>query len=125
MQVKRYEAVNMHDALQKIKSELGPDAIVLSTKRMPGENKLIEILAARDDNQGREGTARGNLQEGCGEKASSFEDREILGYLRKEIEELKTLVRGVRRDNLSEEFAELKGNLQALFHIPCFPCNRS
>src|SRR3989337_550969 len=103
MQVKRYETVNMREALIKIKSELGPEAIVLSTKRMPGEKKLIEIMAARDDNQGQERMPPGDFQEGRKEKAPSFEEREILGYLRKDLEELKSLVRGVRKETLSEE----------------------
>ena len=49
MQVKRYEAVNIQEALAKVKSDMGPDAIVLSTKRLPGEKRLIEVLAAKDN----------------------------------------------------------------------------
>ena len=48
MQVKRYEAVGIQDALAKIKGDMGPDAIILSTRRLPGEKKLIEVMAATD-----------------------------------------------------------------------------
>lgn len=112
MQVKRYEAVNMKEALVKIKNDLGPDAIVISTKRLPGENKLIEIMAASDESPGPR-----RERKGAQEKSLSFEDREIVGYFRKELEELKQLVQGIRKDNLAEEFADLKDSLQAFFDI--------
>lgn len=116
MQVKRYEAANMKEALARIKKDLGPEAIVISTKRLPGEKKLIEIMAARDEGPEPGGEARG---EGTGgrEKSLSFEKRELISYFRKEMEELKALVQGARKDNLSEEFADLKDSLQDFFDI--------
>ena len=120
MQIKRYEAANMKEPLAKIKQDLGPEAIVISTKRLPGEKKLIEIMAARDEGPGGSGETRGaggrEIKEGQ-EKSLAFEDREIIGYFRKEMAELKALVQGIRQDNLSEEFADLKDSLQAFFDI--------
>jgi len=116
MQVKRYEAASMKEALEKIKSDLGPEAIVISTKRLPGAKKLIEIMAASDENPGPKGDSKGQKINDK-EKSLSFEDREIIGYFRKEMEELKALVQGVRKDKLSEEFADLKDSLQAFFDI--------
>jgi flagellar biosynthesis protein FlhF len=112
MQVKRYEAANMKEALAKIKNDLGPEAIVISTKRLPGEKKLIEIMAASDEGPGQRKEKKGDR-----EKSLPFEDREIIGYLRKEMEELKALVQGIQKDNLSAEFADLKDSLQAFFDI--------
>jgi flagellar biosynthesis protein FlhF len=120
MQVKRYEAANMKEALARIKNDLGPEAIVISTKRLPGEKKLIEIMAARDEGPGPGGAARGDRWgEGTDapEKSLSFENRELIGYFRKEMEELKALVQGSRQDKLSEEFADLKDSLQDFFDI--------
>ena len=48
MQIKRYETKNMQEALTRIRRDLGPDAIILSTKQIAGDPPLIEVLAARD-----------------------------------------------------------------------------
>jgi flagellar biosynthesis protein FlhF len=124
MQVKRYEAASMKEALVKIKNDLGPEAIVISAKPLPGEKKLIEIMAASDDGLGPRGEGRGKAsgeewkeRSGTKEKSLSFEDREIIGYFRKEMDELKSLVQGIRTNNQAEEFADLKDSLQAFFDI--------
>jgi flagellar biosynthesis protein FlhF len=49
MQIKRYEATNLQVATARIKNDLGPDAIILSTGKIPGKPNLIEVLAARDE----------------------------------------------------------------------------
>ena len=49
MQIKRYEAINMQEATNRIKKDLGPDAIILSMKKISERPPLIEILAARDE----------------------------------------------------------------------------
>jgi flagellar biosynthesis protein FlhF len=48
MQIKRYEASNMREAMARIKKDLGPDAVILSTKKISGDKPLIEITAALD-----------------------------------------------------------------------------
>ena len=48
MQIKRYEATNMREAMAKIKKDLGADALILSTKKISGNEPLIEVMAARD-----------------------------------------------------------------------------
>jgi len=86
MQVKRYEVSNLQEAMAKIKKELGPNAIILSTKKVSGVGPLIEVIAARDE--GIEPSVsydtlfqkRGELQDGS------------LNTLRHEIRELKTCV---------------------------------
>lgn len=50
MQIKRYEVNNLKDAMAKIKKEFGPDAIILSTKKIAGSS-MIEVTAARDNSQ--------------------------------------------------------------------------
>jgi flagellar biosynthesis protein FlhF len=49
MQIKRYEASNLQEATVRIKNDLGPDAIILSTGKISGRPDLIEVLAARDE----------------------------------------------------------------------------
>ena len=116
MQVKRYEAAGVQEALLKIKNDLGPEAIVLSTKRLPGEKGLMEIIAARDDTPLPAGRAT-VVPEIEKQKDLSFEDRKTLDHLRKELEEIKFLVRDARRLNLTEEFAELKDSLHNFFDV--------
>lgn len=53
MNIKTYQAATMQDALQAIKAELGPDAVILSTKQHPqGRSrfgpKMVEVTAAID-----------------------------------------------------------------------------
>ena len=45
MQVRRYIAQDMRQALKQIREELGPEAVILSNKRVPGG---VEILTALD-----------------------------------------------------------------------------
>lgn len=52
MQIKRYEAANLHEVTARIKNDLGPDAIILSTSKIPDKPHLIEVLAARDESAG-------------------------------------------------------------------------
>jgi flagellar biosynthesis protein FlhF len=49
MQFKRYEVANMQEAMLRIRKDLGPDAIILSTKKLAGATPRIEVMAARDD----------------------------------------------------------------------------
>ena len=56
MQIKRYRGADMAEALQKVKEELGPEAIILSTRQVRGGGgkfglfgkPLLEVTAARD-----------------------------------------------------------------------------
>lgn len=116
MQVKRYEADNIQDALMKIKSDMGPDAIVLSTKKVLGKNNLIEVMAARDNVQETD-----LLASGKGEKRPAVHCSEtggdILSYLRTEMEELKALIQDAKKERYHEEIAELKESMDALFDV--------
>jgi flagellar biosynthesis protein FlhF len=57
MQIKRFEAKNMTEALRQIKRELGPEAVILSAKDRRRENRLlgisrkigVEVTAAIDE----------------------------------------------------------------------------
>jgi flagellar biosynthesis protein FlhF len=57
MKIKRYEAINMQEALRRIKNDLGPEAVILATKSIKkGGTKfglfgreMIEVTAAVDE----------------------------------------------------------------------------
>ncbi len=56
MQIKRFEAGDMQEALRQVKEAMGPDAIILSTKTInlpsarsgTGKRKGVEVVAAID-----------------------------------------------------------------------------
>jgi flagellar biosynthesis protein FlhF len=117
MQVKRYEAVNIQNALAKIKSDMGPDAIVLSTKRLHGEHNLIEVLAAKDNGCEEQEIITGDNLKCTDNTVYSVKDREILFSLRSEIEEMKMLLRRAEREKQCEELVELKDYLSTFFDV--------
>jgi len=54
MQVKRYEVTGINEAMEKIKRDLGPDAIILSSRRIKGNGReKIEVIAAIDKTENR------------------------------------------------------------------------
>ncbi|MHB8231585.1 MAG: flagellar biosynthesis protein FlhF [bacterium] len=55
MQIKRYEVLDIHDAIELIKKDLGEDAVIISTRQVSGSNDLgffgkpfLEVVAAVD-----------------------------------------------------------------------------
>src|SRR4051812_13899275 len=55
MQIKRFEAVSVQEALQKVKSSLGPEAIILYTKKLKRGGlfgwmgtEMVEVTAGVD-----------------------------------------------------------------------------
>ncbi len=102
MQIKRYEAVSTSEAMKKIKADLGPDAVVLSTRRLKGG---IEVVAARD-NLG--------LWIGKGEMMGP----DILALFKTELDQMKTLIQDFRKEGgIYAELAELKETVGALFDV--------
>jgi len=63
MQLKTFRALNMRDALQAVKEELGPDAVILSTRQVQSDGgafglfsrPLVEVTAAVDRGGARPG----------------------------------------------------------------------
>lgn len=56
MQIKKFEAVDMQEALRLIRNDIGPDAVILSTKKVKRgdgvfgmfSRQMVEVVAARD-----------------------------------------------------------------------------
>ncbi|HEU19540.1 MAG TPA: flagellar biosynthesis protein FlhF [Deltaproteobacteria bacterium] len=111
MQLKRYEAKSINEAMGKIKHDLGADAVVLSTKRLKGEKKhLIEVIAARDADL----VTMGRQEVTHGEKASS----DVYSTIRADVDELKSLMHHfLRGTNICAELAELKDHFHTFFDL--------
>jgi len=121
MQVKRYEAASIREAMVKIKKDLGSEAILLSTKRLRGApSPLLEVIAARDiDDNGPavlDIGQRGGDTPFQGSTAPQAAD--VMRQLRDDIEDLKSLILEVKRQRcLNREFTELKEYMNTFFDI--------
>ncbi len=109
MQLKRYEAKSIHEAMGKIKRDLGDSAVVLSTKRMKSKKgQMIEVIAARDEDLINES----KLQESSDESNMS----DIHSTIRSDVSELKCFMMDFMRSvNIGAELTEIKENLNTFF----------
>ena len=109
MQIKRYEATNLHEATVRIKKDLGPDAIILSTGKISDRPHLIEVLAARDEQ-----TDPPVFPEGRSHN-KELRPPESLSCLEKEIHELKSGIEGLKQEfPCRRDFSELKETMNLL-----------
>ena len=104
MQIRRYESNSIQEAMARIKKEMGPDAVVLSSKRLKGPgSSRVEVVAARDIQEEQVCADIDACREPVG-KAKT----EALQKVHQEIQELKTLVRQIQNEKPHvREFAEL------------------
>ena len=109
MQIKRYEATSMNEAVKKVKADLGLDAIVLSTREMNGK---FEVVAARDDPGS--GIARGTMR-----------GSDLFTFFKEEMDQLKTLIMDSRKErDICSELTGLKETLDDHFDFLGMQKNR-
>ena len=123
MQIKRYRAADMHEALSKVKKDLGANAVILSTRQVRGGTgtfglfgkPMLEVTAAREapDGEGASLTAlpryarnaAKNTTDSTKESQSDLmrqmlsqnkrDTESMLAPLQDDIHDLKELMRGV------------------------------
>lgn len=49
MRLKNYLAASMTEAMNQVKEELGPDAIIISAETVDGQFKVVAALEERED----------------------------------------------------------------------------
>ena len=120
MQIKRFEAASTQEALLKIKNELGPDAVVLSTRKLrSGRVPLFEVTAAVDER--REGRRDEPLARPAGAPPAATApapvgEEAVARLLRRDVEEIKTLItEATMRPFPYGEFLEMKEMLDTFF----------
>jgi flagellar biosynthesis protein FlhF len=115
MQLKRYEAKSINEAMEKIKHDLGSDAVVLSTKRLKGDKKqLIEVIAARDEDIVTMGRKESFDEKRTSDKNSS----DIYSMIRTDMDELKSLINNfLQGTNICAELTELKDHFHTFFDL--------
>jgi flagellar biosynthesis protein FlhF len=118
MQVKRYEVSSVRDALAKIKNDLGPDAIILSVKKLKGgKESLMEVVAARDEKTNLRDNTYGDVQPDISSHLTG-KNEDIFTFLRTEINELKESIYSFHKDNsLNRELAEIKETMDKFFDL--------
>lgn len=118
MQIKRFEAASTQEALLKIKNELGPDAVVLSTRKLrSGRVPLFEVTAALDERSEGRREKPLPLPAGAPQATPARGDEETLASsLRRDVEEIKTrLAETAMRPFPYGEFLEMKEMLDTFF----------
>ena len=107
MQIKRYDALSINEAMQKIKADMGRDAIVLSSRRLNGR---LEVVAARDDNYEI-------LKESEVEKCEK-EESDTFSIIRSDVNELKSFIKDFKKQGgVYAELTEIKETMSLLFDV--------
>lgn len=91
MQIKRYETKNLQEVSVRIKRDLGPNAIILSTKQISSDPPLIEVMAARDEKSDH------SLSADVGARQKEPQRDASLSSIAREIQELKSSIDGLTR----------------------------
>ncbi len=118
MQVKRYEVSTINEALLKIKNDLGPDAVILSTRKIKkGRQDVLEVMAARDE-------AQVLLTQAAVETVSSHpvsapgRPEDAIALFRGELAQMRKAIESLQRQSmLGRELAEMKQTLDAFFDV--------
>ncbi|MCL6472898.1 MAG: flagellar biosynthesis protein FlhF [Firmicutes bacterium] len=112
MKIKRYEASSMEEAISKVKYDLGPEAIILHTRRLQRpwplrifKNSSVEITAALDVNladQKENASKNGASRNGASEAIDARFDQ-----IQLEVEEIKSIVKTIASQLTDPLFQEV------------------
>ncbi|MDY0187849.1 MAG: flagellar biosynthesis protein FlhF [Syntrophus sp. (in: bacteria)] len=120
MQIKRYEVPNVQEAIARIKKDLGPDAIILSTKKIKSPcGPMMEVLAARelDVTEAAADARSAEAPKDFHRVSESPSFRPSLD-LEKNVEELKGLIQDLRNTrDLRAEIEEVKDSINTFFDV--------
>jgi len=118
VQIKRYEAASTQEALLKIKNDLGPDAVVLSSRKIrSGRVPLFEVTAAVDVRT--DGRREKPLAAGAPPSSpapAKAEGEAAVQAFRRDVDEIKALIaEAAMRPFPFGEFLEMKEMLDTFF----------
>ena len=108
----------MNDAMVQIKKDLGPDAVILSARKIKnGRQDVFEVMAARDEDssgvQTRPADSEIKTKSRPAEPSS-----DILDVFRGELREIRSAVESLQRQSLlSRELAEMKETMNSFFDV--------
>ena len=115
MEIKKFYADNMQEALRKIKTELGPDAVIISSKMVRPKKglkgmfakKVIEVVVSFDETSYVKKTAY-NTKSALMKSNAARAEREAIESFADKISGMKSLNNGERERILGDEIAEIK-----------------
>ena len=134
-QVKKYRARSMRDAIKAIKAELGPDAVILSTREIKKDlngQRLLEITAANSsgykDSENIKGVSsnfdRKKVETVGTEKPNNVNAKnklnDFVGNLTKEMTDIKDSLRSMFRERQkweSDEMTYIKSEIDELKRV--------
>ena len=118
MQVKRYEVASMNEAMTKIKNDLGPDAVILSAKKIgSGRKEGFEVMAARDENTLLPHHLPTGKEEGSMVRKTDHPE-DVLAFFRDELKEIRESIKALHQQNsLNLELAEMKETMNSFFDM--------
>lgn len=117
MQIKRYEVGSIQEAMNKIKMDLGEEAVILSTKRLRGGKvPLFEVTAARDENKKNVDSRKPHeAHERGSQRVSASAEMDMI---RNDLAEMKYLIRDIRKeDPIRRELSQLREYLNNLMNV--------
>ena len=120
MQVKTFKAPTMALALEQIKRELGPDAIILGNKQVGGSalESMFEVTAAKDDDYSRPQVSTPGKDKSGIPESSSVEPPGVAGEqdIRDELLEIKSFLSLLISNKDSMNRFKLEEPIAELFH---------
>jgi len=118
MQVKRFEVASMNDAMIKIKKDLGPDAVILSARKVKnGKQDVFEVMAARDEEPPAAQT-RPRESDFKPKSRPADASSDVLEAFRGELREIKCAVETLQKQSmLGRELAEMKETINSFFDV--------
>jgi flagellar biosynthesis protein FlhF len=116
MQIKRYEVNSIQEAMNKIRMDLGEEAVILSTKRLRGGRvPLFEVTAARDENKKKVDSHKPHKTHESGRERMSASAE--MDMIRNDLIEMKSLIRDIRReDPIRRELSQLREYMNNLMN---------
>ncbi len=133
MQIKKYEAVDMPSAIRMIKSELGPEAVILSTRQLrKGKGHfglfgrpMVEVTAAADRVEPSARTPRRRERRTAdpspvreNDRSASEEISPWVGPIREELQEIRSGMEQLQRVRANPEgFQVLMEEFQSVRHL--------
>ena len=117
MQIKRYEVGSIQEAMNKIRMDLGEEAVILSTKRLRGGKvPLFEVTAARDENKKKVDSHKSHeAQESGSHRMNASAEMDMI---RNDLVEMKSLIRDIRREaSIRRELSQLREHMNNLMNV--------
>ena len=120
MRMKTFRAASMRDAMNQVKSTLGPEAVILGTRELPSGS--VELTAALDPEPTPAPRAPAPRPEGSPEQGWFMPEPEVFNAMHKELREMRTEMARMRterqlRTRSTEQWGRMMAELKDLGRV--------